>query len=120
MRIAQVILPKLDNDGQDLQAVHYGLRRSLAKAFGGYTALDSHGGWIDDSGKLYDEPGVTYQIACEPSDANRETLRQIAVSHGRAAAQLAVFVSYACGTAEIIDLAPFLGAAGGAHANAYA
>jgi len=97
-------MPKQGNAGEDLQAVHYSLRRELAKRFGGYTALESHGGWIDESGKLYDEPGITYQCACDDCEANREALRQIAKIHGRAAAQLAVFVTYPCGTAEIIDI----------------
>jgi len=112
LRLAQIILPKADNEGRDLGAVHYSLRRAIASEFGGFTALDSFGGWIDDSGKLYEESGVTYQIACEDSESSRLKLRDIAIIHGRAAAQLAVFVSYPNGAAEIIDISHFLGDAG--------
>jgi len=118
LRLAQIILPKADNDGADLKAVHYSLRRAIAKRFGGFTALDSFGGWIDDSGKLFEEPGVTYQIACEDSEETRAALREIATVHGRAAAQLAVFVSYPDGSADILDISHYLGAAGAVGAGA--
>lgn len=38
-------------------------RAILAGAFGGYTELNSQGGWVNPEGRLVEEPGKTWQTA---------------------------------------------------------
>jgi len=60
------------------------------KRFGGFTRIDSFGGWIDDSGNVITEPGVIYTIGVdihsERTDAEADT---IVASKARDFAELA-------------------------------
>lgn len=106
MRLAQIILPERDNDGESLEGVHAQLRKQLAEKFGGYTALKTVGGWIDQrSGKLFEEIGTTYQIGMADTGANSATLRHIAYNIGIMARQLAVAIVLPSGEFEIIEIA---------------
>ncbi len=52
----ELIIPNNDNDGAPNEAL---IERSIAdvcKAFGGATVYDARGCWVNDDGKLYDEP----------------------------------------------------------------
>lgn len=105
MREARIILPVLDNDGASLAHVHAGLKRALCEAFGGFTALPSHGGWIDQrDGKLYEEAGVAYDVAAQEGNATRVKLLTIAVHVARDAAQVCVYVRLPNG--EVIFVEP--------------
>lgn len=101
-RIAQIILPKADNDGKSLVWVHELLQHKLCAAFGGFTAIDSFGGWVDPkTDKLYKEDGVLYNVAVRGySDAF--TLRQIAAWALQEAKQEAIFVVFGDGTVEFV------------------
>lgn len=104
MREARIILPLYDNDGIDLQDVHKSLKTRLCAEFGGYTATPSMGGWIDNSGKLYEEPGIAYDVAVpDDSIAIIETLRDIAGLTGRKANQKAMYLRLPTGKVEILD-----------------
>jgi len=104
MREARIILPLYDNDGVDLQAVHRSLKTRLCAEFGGYTATPSMGGWIDNTGKLYEEPGIAYDVAVpEANIGTIETLRDIAAIAGRKAMQKAMYLRLPTGKVEILD-----------------
>lgn len=89
LRIAQITIPTEDNEGKSLALVHMGLKRELATAFGGYTAFETGGGWIDPNGKLVEEDGTTYQVAF-PLERMGEIV-SLAHQAGRLAKQQAVF-----------------------------
>ena len=104
MREARIILPLLDNNGASLAHVHSGLKRALCEAFGGYTALLSHGGWIDsESGKLYEEAGIAYDVAAQEGADTREKLYAIASHVARDAAQVCVYVRLPNGEVIFVD-----------------
>lgn len=105
MRLAQIILPEYDNDGNSVIHAHSYIQRSLSGEFGGYTSLRSQGGWIDPStGTLHNEPGKVYQVAMEDTAVNASMLRGIARTAGRLARQKAVFVVYPSHEVEIISI----------------
>ena len=86
--IAQVTLPSEDNDGQSLASVHRTLKTELATAFGGYTAFETGGGWMDGD-TLVEEDGTTYQVAID-KDANY-LFRAMVLRAGKEAGQKAMF-----------------------------
>lgn len=53
MPTAKLYLPKTaDNYTATLESV----KRRVSDAYGGYTAYDGSGGWVDDTGNLVEEP----------------------------------------------------------------
>ena len=103
MREARIILPKLDNNGNDLAFAHVALARDLCQAFGGATACDTRGMWVGYDGTLYDEPGTAYDVAMDATEENARALRNLAVRYGHLCGQEAMYVRYACGKVEIVD-----------------
>ncbi|MDW9531905.1 hypothetical protein RWE87_13440 [Sinorhizobium meliloti] len=104
--VAQIVLPKLGNNGESLESAHAYIRKSLCKHFGGFTALDSFGGWIDpDSGVEYLEAGITYQTGMADTAENAELLRVIAIEAGIMAQQLAMAVTLPNRAFEILTIA---------------
>lgn len=103
MREARIILPKADNHGQPLDLAHADLARALCRNFGGATATATRGMWVSDDGKLYDEPGIAYDVAMDDTPANREIMRALAVAYGRRCGQEAMYVRYASGDVAILD-----------------
>lgn len=89
--IAQLTLPSEDNDGQSLSSVHRTLKTQLATSFGGYTAFETGGGWVDENGQLVEEDGTTYQVALKPDQASVDLFRSIVLDTGREAKQKAMF-----------------------------
>jgi len=104
MRLASIVLPSCDNDGAPLDDVHASLKRRLCEAFGGYTRRATEGGWIGPDGRLYEEPGFAYDVAVEPTPDNCNLIRAIAIAYAAMARQLAVFVMFPDGEAEIISI----------------
>jgi hypothetical protein len=105
MRIASMILPSKDNNGVDLTDVHCALRTVLCDTFGGFTAIESQGGWNSDAGLLYLESGVTYMLSMDDSEESRAKLESIALFYGHMAAQLCVMVVHANGAVKFVDCA---------------
>lgn len=103
MREARIILPINDNNGNSLSFLHKSLAGELCRHFGGATATQSNGMWIADNGKLYDEPGIAYDIAMEPTRDNDAIMREIAVRFGRLAEQEAMYLRLADGQVDIIN-----------------
>lgn len=101
-RLAQIVLPKNDNDGKSLVWVHELLQHKLCAAYGGFTAVDSFGGWIDPKdGKLYKEEGVVYHVAVR-GYTDAFTLRQIAAWALEEAKQEAIFIVFGDGTVDFV------------------
>ena len=103
MRIASMILPSKDNNGADLTDVHCALRAVLCDTFGGFTAIESQGGWKSDAGLLYLESGVTYMVASNDSEESRAKLESIALFYGHMADQLCVMVTHANGAVKFVN-----------------
>jgi hypothetical protein len=103
--VASIVLPKAGNAGEDLTAAHSFIKRELCRAFGGFTALDSFGGWIDpESGVEYLEAGVTYQTGMAATPENETALRSIAYRAGLMAEQLAMAVTLPSGEFVILTM----------------
>ncbi len=102
MRIAQINLPVLDNNGAGMVHVHEKLQRDLCAAFGGYTVTEAQGAWMD-KGKLYAEPVMVYQVAYEPNSTAVSQLKAEARHIGAMAKQIAIFIVID-GEAEILEI----------------
>jgi hypothetical protein len=102
-REARIILPVYDNDGVDLAAVHTDLKRHVCEAFGGYTATPSLGGWLSPTGKIHEEPGVAYDIACEDTAKARSELREIAFWLAVGARQECIYLRLPSGRVEFVQ-----------------
>lgn len=107
MRIAQINLPLLNNDGAPVTEAHEWLQRNVCRVFGGYTVWEGQGAWMHE-GKLFAEPVAVYQIAMPfkdwtEKDASPKRIREIAKEAASKAGQLAVFVMVD-GDVEIIAL----------------
>lgn len=103
--LGSIVLPKLGNEGEDLSAAHMLIKRELCRAFGGFTALDSFGGWIDpETGVEYLEAGITYQTGMENTPENETALRSIAYRAGLMAKQLAMAVTLPSGEFAILSI----------------
>ena len=77
---SKLILPKFDNDGNDLSQQIAHVEDAILQQFGGYNVAASKGAWRDDkTGKVYRDECLTYTIAAEwPLPDNCIALRQIA------------------------------------------
>lgn len=104
MRMAQINLPILDNNGNHLWEVNGQLKRMLSNHFGGYTKLQGTGGWKDAKGQVIQEEVYVYQVAMHDTPSNCETLRQIAMHIGTIAEQQAMFIMLPSGQVEIVDI----------------
>lgn len=111
MREARIILPRFDNDDVALTEVHTWLRRQLAGAFNGFTAADADGYWLGEKYTVYSERVTFYDVAMAPTGSNDLILRNVARVCGIMAKQQAVYVRYASGDVDIIDLTEEIAAA---------
>lgn len=103
MREGLIILPQADNSGNSLETLGNDLAASIGRAFGGCTVTEGRGIWVD-IGEVYDEPVWQFTVAYSPSAENDRQLRRLAENYGLAAKQLTVYVRFASGTVEIIDI----------------
>lgn len=104
MRIASIILPTHDNGGSPLNDFHHALKSCLIDTFGGFTAITSEGGWRDgETGKIFCEPVIHYNVAMDVSADNRDKLESIARFYGHATGQIAVMVIHADGDVSFVN-----------------
>ena len=104
MQEGQINLPTHDNNGNSLVHLQEQVIRDVVAAFGGCSIVDAEGAWVSNDGTLYREPVKQIVTAYEPSPETDAKLRHIAVAAGLTGFQLAMYVRYANGTVEIIDL----------------
>lgn len=103
-RIAQIILPKFDNDGKSLTWQHEQYQKAFCACFGGYTAYDVRGGWMNDNGNMFHDESVSYHIAMNDDDGDMsghvEKLRQLADAAAHEMRQEAIFIALPSGKVE--------------------
>jgi hypothetical protein len=99
-----IIVPQADNDGKPLDGVKRDVMGRLINAFGGCRVASAEGAWADSDGTLYIEPVNEITTAYEPNDYNDQKLRLIALESGIAGRQIAVYVRYAGGKVEILQI----------------
>jgi hypothetical protein len=111
LTFASLILPKKDNDGNDLFALHAALKVELIGAFGGYSASDISGAWQDaETGLTYQDDSTEYKILAdwlEPLSDYRggtfsDRLERIAGRYALAAGQECVLIVTANKGAQFI------------------
>ena len=96
MREAKIIVPNTAQaPGDAARALQFALK-ACASTFGGYTATQAQGGWINDAGDLIEEPVTVITVSCDDKVAGGLTsnaaLNWIALRVGRIAAKNAVYV----------------------------
>lgn len=92
MDIAQINFPIKDNDGVKLKAPLL-IQKELCAQFGGCTAYDGAGSWINREGKLYAEPVKIIQTAFKNNSKNRLFLKNLVKKYGKLSNQEAVYLS---------------------------
>lgn len=106
MREGMIVVPKFDNSQRPLQALHAEVLQGAVEGFGGVTMREAYGAWQDPkTGQKYLEPVVEFVVAYDPDsldgDAKLTDLARLVGDKGR---QEAVYVRYASGDVEIIDM----------------
>ena len=99
---AEIIIPRLDNDGSDNAAVIDATLIRMCGLFGGATAFDALGYWVNDAGRLFRDDVVVVVSAATDRDVAQAALVDLARSVLAATDQEAVFVSVG-GDAQIIE-----------------
>lgn len=102
MDIAQINFPVNDNDGVKLKTPLL-IQKELCKQFGGCTAYDGAGSWVNSDGKLYAEPVKIIQTAFKNNYKNRLFLKNLVKKYGKLSKQEAVYLSIN-NKANIIDI----------------
>ena len=102
MDIAQINFPINDNDGVKLKAPLL-IQKELCAQFGGCTAYDGAGSWINERGTLYAEPFKIIQTAFKNNSKNRLFLKNLVKKYGKLSKQEAVYLSIN-NKASIIDI----------------
>lgn len=96
LKVFEISLPLVDNKGTPLAEAHKAFLGLAVRSYGGGTYHDATGLWVDDQGKLYDEPVRVYRFAVGPGQGDLAALAEEYFPD-----QLAFYVSEV-GTAEII------------------
>lgn len=102
-RIAQFVIPKLDNDGKTLVWQHQVYQEAFCACFGGYTAYDVRGGWMNEHGKLFHDESVSYHIAMDDTAENAAKLRKLAQAAAGELKQECIFIVLPNGNVEFIS-----------------
>jgi len=88
----KLILPVKDNEGKDLLDTHRDLKNLLVKNYGGCTISNAVGCWEDkQSGKVFDEAVIIYQVAITNSLIEKAQFKSFAIEYGKKAGQLAIY-----------------------------
>ena len=101
-RIAQIILPKFDNDGNSLVWHHQTYQKAFAYHYGGFTAYDVRGGWMNEDGKMFHDESVAYHIAMDDNNGNIEKFRGLAQAAAGEFQQECIFIALPNGDVEFI------------------
>ena len=92
MDIAQINFPIKDNDGAKLKAPLL-IQKELCAKFGGCTAYNGAGSWVNERGKLYAEPVKIIQTAFKNNIKNRLFLKNLVKKYGKLSKQEAVYLA---------------------------
>lgn len=102
-RLAFLILPLRDNDGNRLIETHAALREAILDNFGGYTQQLVTGAWKDSDGKVCQDDSLKYEIAMDTGAGAGKTLVAIAAEACRRARQDCVMIQLAGGVVHFIN-----------------
>lgn len=105
LKEAQIILPTHAWQAEN-KAAHAALKSELLTLWGGFTATAAQGGWRDNHGKDCVEPVTCYTVAMADNEANAALLREVAMRAGQGARQTAMYVRYASGEVDIVEVEP--------------
>lgn len=100
LREAMIIALKKSSDGKDAEHTIRGAQLALSNSFGGVTATEGKGFWVD-KGELVRDDVVCLVSACEDNAENRDTLEAIADQIGFESKQVAVYLRYPSGDVKI-------------------
>lgn len=101
MKLARIILPIVDNAGNDLFFAHQELKHVLLKEFGGCTTTHGNGAWMPPAGGLpVAEPVMIYDVAMDR--AATVVFRSIAARVARVARQECVMIVTPNGDVEFV------------------
>lgn len=103
VRIAFLILPLRDNDGNRLTETHAALREALVDNFGGYTQYLVTGAWRNKDGDIFTEDSLKYEVAMTTSVERGKVLVNIAAQACLRARQDCVMIQLASGVVHFID-----------------
>ena len=98
--IAKIIIPTHDNDGRSLESEIESTIKSMCSEFGGATVFDARGCWVNNDGKLYDEPVKVIESAAVRDP--RTTLDRLAAQLLEETGQEAIYTQAGQDT-KIID-----------------
>jgi hypothetical protein len=102
-RIAFLILPLRDNDGNRLTETHAALRGDILDNFGGYTQTLVTGAWRNGDGEIVNDDSLKYEIAMTTGAGDGRVLVQIAAEACRRARQACVMIQLAGGVVHFIN-----------------
>jgi hypothetical protein len=102
-RIAFLILPLRDSDGNRLTETHAALREAILDNFGGYTQTLVTGAWRNGDGEIVNDDSLKYEIAMTTSVADGKKLVEIAAQACRRARQDCVMIQLASGVVHFIN-----------------
>ena len=104
MKEACVIIPKTNNDGQCLEWLRDKTVKHFCQYFGGATVIETQGYWLNDSGELFADAGWQIVTACKDDRRARWHIRYVARDVLIAGKQQAVYMRYASGEVEFMEL----------------
>lgn len=102
-RIAFLILPLRDNDGNRLTETHAALREAILDHFGGYTQTLVTGAWRNGDGTVVNDDSLKYEIAMGTGPGDGKKLVWIAANACRRARQTCVMIQLASGVVHFIN-----------------
>lgn len=100
MKLAQIILPIVDNAGKELFFEHGRLKHELMANWGGYTQVHGNGAWKSEADGVIAEPVVVYSIAMPLADVVK--FREIARGVAKSARQQCVMIVTPNGDVEFV------------------
>jgi len=102
LKIAFIILPLRDNDGNRLTETHASLREAILDHFGGYTQTLVTGVWRNEDGVVFHDDSLKYEIAMDTGAGVGRELVEIAAQACRDADQQCVMIQVASGRVSFV------------------
>lgn len=100
-KIATLLVPRIGNDGHNLDAEHAALQVELISTFGGYTAMPAIGAWRDGLA-IYRDELTKYEVAIADETGERD-LQRLAAASVRRFRQQCIMIWLPDGTAICVD-----------------
>jgi len=86
------------------EAAHSYVQRALCRIFGGYSAHETFGGWLDAEGEMVFDRSIAYTVAADWTRAQRNQIDELIWDVGhRRLAQDAVYARLPNGKVRIVE-----------------